>query len=397
MLLNNITERFAALEILGEGTYGVVKKVKLIETGEIKAIKIIKQQHSQSSFGIDERTLREIVILKDLYHKNIVRLEDVTKDSDEDIFLQFEFMNSDIAPLIKLLRYNDKLKDNFNFMEKLSSLCRIDLADKKTIGKIYNFLLQFIFKQMVNGLKYIHLKNVIHRDLKPANILICYNNEDLELAICEDIIEAFQLERSNHSNSTLNETINTSLINNSSFDYFELKPSSSYQANENKENKYKEQIQIKVADFGLARLCKLEKSVQYTASLVTLCYRAPELLVKTPEYDESVDIWSLGCILAELIIGYPIFQGQSEHEQIIQILKIIGTPSSHEMDQNHYSFYNNIYERIDIIGILKEKNPYVDVSALELIDKILIFNPLLRPNIRTISRCPFMVKNFISE
>lgn len=89
---------------------------------------------------------------------------------------------------------------------------------------------------------------------------------------------------------------------------------------------------IKLADFGLGRVYSLPVG-KYTHEIVTLWYRAPEILLGTKEYSTGVDIWSVGCILAEMIDGRPIFCGESEIEQILAIFRVLGTPTKESWPQ----------------------------------------------------------------
>lgn len=84
---------------------------------------------------------------------------------------------------------------------------------------------------------------------------------------------------------------------------------------------------IKIADFGLGRVFSLPVN-KYTHEVVTLWYRAPEILLGTKYYSTGVDIWSVGCILAEMVLGRPLFCGESEIEQLLAIFRIMGTPNA---------------------------------------------------------------------
>jgi len=83
--------------------------------------------------------------------------------------------------------------------------------------------------------------------------------------------------------------------------------------------------ELKVCDFGSAkRLLKGEVNVSYISSRY---YRAPELIFGATDYSQSIDVWSVGCILAELILGQPLFPGDSGVDQLVEIIKVLGTPS----------------------------------------------------------------------
>merc|ERR1712002_986188 len=83
---------------------------------------------------------------------------------------------------------------------------------------------------------------------------------------------------------------------------------------------------LKVADFGLAREYGSPLK-NYTAVVVTLWYRAPELLLGAKQYSTHIDVWSIGCILGELLMMEPLFPGKSEVDELNKIFKLLGTPS----------------------------------------------------------------------
>jgi len=84
--------------------------------------------------------------------------------------------------------------------------------------------------------------------------------------------------------------------------------------------------QLKLADFGLARVYG-NPLKNYTPKVVTLWYRAPELLLGTEQYSTALDIWAVGCIFGELLLNQPIFRGKSEIDQLEQIFKLLGSPN----------------------------------------------------------------------
>merc|ERR550539_893899 len=83
---------------------------------------------------------------------------------------------------------------------------------------------------------------------------------------------------------------------------------------------------LKLADFGLARAFGIPLR-SYTHEVVTLWYRAPEVLMGSRKYSTPVDIWSVGCIFAEMVNGQPLFPGNSDADQLQKIFKILGTPN----------------------------------------------------------------------
>lgn len=83
---------------------------------------------------------------------------------------------------------------------------------------------------------------------------------------------------------------------------------------------------IKIGDFGLARSITLPVRV-YTHEVITLWYRSPEILLGTDYYGPSVDLWSLGCIFAEMLTKRALFSGDSEIDQLYRIFRVLGTPT----------------------------------------------------------------------
>ena len=197
-------ERYQKMEKIGEGTYGVVYKAKDRVTGEIIALKKIRLEAEDE--GIPSTAIREISLLKELQHPNIVRLYDVVH-TERKLTLVFEFLDQDLKKYL-------------------------DVCDS---GLGLPILKSFLF-QLLTGVAYCHHHRVLHRDLKPPNLLI------------------------------------------------------------NREG------QLKLADFGLARAFGIPVR-SYTHEVVTLWYRAPDVLLGSRKYSTPVDIWSVGCIFAEMANG----------------------------------------------------------------------------------------------
>jgi len=221
---------YQRIEKLGEGTYGVVYKAKHKKTGKFVAMKKIRLENEEE--GVPSTAIREISLLKELQHPNIVFLEDVVMQESK-LFLVFEYLNMDLK----------KYLDSFGNEEYLD----------KALVKSYCY-------QLFQGILFCHQRRVLHRDLKPQNLLI---NEDGT---------------------------------------------------------------IKIADFGLARAFGIPVRI-YTHEVVTLWYRAPEVLLGSSRYSCPVDIWSLGAIFAEMVTKRPLFHGDSEIDQLFRIFRILTTPT----------------------------------------------------------------------
>lgn len=129
---------------------------------------------------------------------------------------------------------------------------------------------------------------------------------------------------------------------------------------------------IKLADFGLARCFNIPMG-SYTHEVVTLWYRAPEILLGTKFYSTGVDIWSLGCIFAEMIIKRPLFPGDSEIHQLYKIFELLGTP-----DNSTWPGINQMPEYKSIFPRWERKSPPAEIirqNAHELLLSLLEYDP----------------------
>lgn len=133
---------------------------------------------------------------------------------------------------------------------------------------------------------------------------------------------------------------------------------------------------LKLADFGLARAFGIPVK-NFTHEVVTLWYRAPDILLGSKNYTTSVDVWSVGCIFAEMITKKAIFAGNDECEQLQRIIKLMGMPSQEEWPGvENYPLWNDfkhvcIGKDIPPPIPLNELVPGLDELGLDLLDKML--------------------------
>ncbi|XP_041008740.1 cyclin-dependent kinase C-1-like isoform X1 [Juglans microcarpa x Juglans regia] len=285
---------FEKLEQIGEGTYGQVYMAREIRTGEIVALKKIRMDNEKEGFPIT--AIREIKILKKLHHENVIKLKEIVTspgpETDEQgnqdgnkfkggIYMVFEYMDHDLTGLAD--------RPGLRF----------------TVPQIKCYM-----KQLLTGLHYCHVNQVLHRDIKGSNLLI--DNEG----------------------------------------------------------------NLKLADFGLARSFSTDHTGNLTNRVITLWYRPPELLLGATKYGPAVDMWSVGCIFAELLNGKPILPGKNEPEQLNKIFELCGSPDEINWPGvSKMPWYNNFKPSRPMKRRIREVFRHFDRHALDLLDSMLTLNP----------------------
>eukprot|EP00357_Protocruzia_adherens_P022054 CAMPEP_0114996450 /NCGR_PEP_ID=MMETSP0216-20121206/14316_1 /TAXON_ID=223996 /ORGANISM="Protocruzia adherens, Strain Boccale" /LENGTH=400 /DNA_ID=CAMNT_0002360653 /DNA_START=277 /DNA_END=1476 /DNA_ORIENTATION=+ len=134
---------------------------------------------------------------------------------------------------------------------------------------------------------------------------------------------------------------------------------------------------LKMCDFGSAkRLIKGEPNVAYICSRY---YRAPELIFGATDYTTSIDIWSMGCVVAELLLGTPLYPGESGVDQLVEIIKVLGTPSKEQIHDMNPSYTE--YKRFPQIRphpwnkVFRSRTP---ADAIDFVAKVLVYSPQQR-------------------
>eukprot|EP00831_Metopus_contortus_P025720 TRINITY_DN2208_c0_g3_i2.p1 TRINITY_DN2208_c0_g3~~TRINITY_DN2208_c0_g3_i2.p1 ORF type:complete len:249 (-),score=39.87 TRINITY_DN2208_c0_g3_i2:68-814(-) len=131
---------------------------------------------------------------------------------------------------------------------------------------------------------------------------------------------------------------------------------------------------MKLADFGLARGFGVPVK-NYTDEVVTLWYRPPDVLMGSKTYSTSVDIWSIGCIFAEMVTKKPLFPGQSNDDQLLKIFKIRGTPVLEEWPSvKELPQYKADFPKFSPQPLIKCV-PTLDPKGLDLLEKLLQCDP----------------------
>ena len=150
---------------------------------------------------------------------------------------------------------------------------------------------------------------------------------------------------------------------------------------------------LKICDFGLSRFFFSEK-IELTKEVVTLWYRAPEILLGSKKYFCSVDIWSVGCVLAEAVLNQVLFQGESELDQLTKIFNLLGTPTVDIWLNLHCMFTKQkIIPPIQPFNLLSRKfKKKINDLGLDLLHRFLTYVPSKRISARSALKHPFFLK-----
>jgi len=149
---------------------------------------------------------------------------------------------------------------------------------------------------------------------------------------------------------------------------------------------------LKICDFGLARGVKEEVDYELTEYVVTRWYRAPEVMCSCQEYDHKIDVWSIGCILAELHGRKPLFPGEDYIKQMNLIFNVLGTPEPADMkfisNEKALEYIKSLKKKpkVPFSKIYKDANPL----ALDLMEKMLTFNPNKRISVEEALAHPYL-------
>lgn len=334
--------------ILGQGSYGQVVRCKHLPTGEIVAIKKIQNVFSDP---IDaKRILRELCIVRQLRHPNIVQIREIIPPRDtqnfQDLFVVFEYLPSDLEKLLH--------SPQFLTAEHL----------------------RWLLLDLLKALKYMHSAEIVHRDLKPANVLL--NLSPVAIKICD-----FGLARGLSSrNSTT--------------------------------RKRKRAGEADADDRGALEGTGVHPRTpgkriqrQLTEHVVTRWYRAPEIIFRDHDYSAAIDVWSVGCIFAELLSMQkssvpshyqrePLFPGvscfplspgagqtalpQDSRDQLNTILDVLGTMDEDDIaeiaDPDVQTYLRSLPPRPK--KNLQEVYVGAEPEAIELLEWMLRMNPKKR-------------------
>ena len=234
-----------------------------------------------------------------------------------------------ICELLKVSLCGNKLYTFFPYIEvnlqQILSQGDVDGTGQEKFQGIAKNHAQNILRQVLDAISYCHSKGIVHRNLKPKHLLISLG-----------------------PGATLDEQLRTATI--------------------------------KVADFALTRMIGyVNLRRELTTEVITLWYRCPEILLGKRMYDSAVDVWSIGCIYAEMLEGKPLFHGSSEIDQLFQIFRLLGVPSENTWKEVNSlpNFESSLFPKWDTVR-LQTLVPSGDSDDHDLILRFLMCDPALR-------------------
>jgi len=399
----DVPSNYDLKQVIGTGSYGSV--CEAYDTKEKRLVAIKRMAHVFEDLIDCKRILREIAILSKLDHNNIVKLHDLVAPSDPSTFTELyvcmEICDSD-----------------------LKKLCRTDvsLTPLHINTLLYNLLV---------GIKYLHSAGIYHRDLKPANCLV---NQDCSVKICDFGLaraigeeqrhlqdlpntprgghatkdeDNFNVEYSDRWHANLMERVNklksAKGYMNSHFCITDKDGNELSMAGIEGTEASKFPLQVELRTPQVAPNSRLKRHL--TGHVVTRWYRAPELILLQENYTDAIDIWSVGCIYAELLGMLadtrtdergPLFPGSScfplspdhkhktdykyhtrgKHDQLNMIFNLLGTPSEEDieaLEREDAKRYIRCFAAREGDG-LRKKFPSVENDSVTLLDGMLQFN-----------------------
>jgi serine/threonine protein kinase len=273
---------YSAERVVGHGSFGVVFQAKIVETGELVAIKKVLQDRRYKN--------RELQIMRALSHKNVVNMRHFfysSGDKPDEVYLNL------------VLEY---------VPDTVYRFYRQYVRARQEVPLLYVKLFTY---QLLRSLNYIHSLGICHRDIKPQNLLI-----DAASGV------------------------------------------------------------LKLCDFGSAKqLVRGEPNVSYICSRY---YRAPELIFGATDYSAAIDVWSAGCVMAEMIIGTPLFPGESSVDQLVEIIKVLGTPTKEQIEDMNRNYTEFKFPQIKGCAWSKVFRPSVPAQAIDLVSRLLSYSPQKR-------------------
>ena len=314
---------FIVLEQICQTQFSTIFRCKNKTTKDIVVLKEIIQKKTEEAPS--KQVLRELLILMNFNHPNIVKFNSVFVHHS-NIVIEMEFCITSLSNVIK------KISKPFY------------------VGQIKK-----IVRSIALGIKFLHDHDIIHRDIKPGNIFIDEN--------CVVKIGDFGSAR--------------------------ISPQQKKDNNENKDNKENKENEPEEKKKSPQSKDKKEQKEKrpLTPGVGTKWYKAPEIIFGNKHYDKSVDIWSFGCLMAEMFLLEPLFPGSTDFEMINLIFSFIGFSKEDESVLKP-QLHINIRERPE--KAFENTFDIADKDSIDLMSKMLVANPKKRITVEEILNHPFL-------
>ncbi|KAK4049098.1 mitogen activated protein kinase [Microbotryomycetes sp. JL221] len=353
-----VGSKYQVHHIIGEGAYGVVASAIHRSTGTKVAIKKISP-FDHSMFAL--RTLRELKLLRYFAElnvcENIIMMHDVVRPKSFETFSEVYIIQVGLRMHFVGLSFAHSLIYGGRFDQELmeTDLHRVIRTQKLSDDHIQYFAYQtfralkgwfplllvfcdvdtkidcLYYFEMSLSIAALHSADVIHRDLKPSNLLL---NSNCDLKVC---------------------------------------------------------------DFGLARSTRTAERTDdgigfMTEYVATRWYRAPEIMLTFKQYTKAIDVWSVGCIIGEMISGKPLFPGRDYHDQLSKILDVTGSPTLEEFQSigskrsRDYLKSLSLREKVHFSFVY----PEASVEAVDLLERCLTFDPKKRITVEQALTHPYL-------
>ena len=260
---------------------------------------------------------RELQIMKMLDHVNVTTLHHYFYNSGDKPDETYLNLVMDFVP------------------QTVYGMSRHYAKSKKTFPLLYMKLYTY---QLCRSLAYIHSLGVCHRDIKPQNLLV--HPETHVLKLCDfgsaKILVKGEVTRRRHTATTAVASASTRISTH------------------------------------LGHPLPRQPNVSYICSRY---YRAPELIFGATDYTCCIDVWSVGCVLAELLLGVPLFPGESGVDQLVEIIKVLGTPTLEEIQAMNQNYTEYKFPQVKPHPWHKVFRPRTPTDAIDLVASFLRYTP----------------------
>ena len=321
--------------LLGQGTFAHVFQCLHVQTGNLVAIKIVKNKQAytrQAAVEID--VFRALT--KGKSSEQATAATSSASIRSDNVSVSSRNGEEKLEHMVDLVCYFMH-QNHLCLVFELLGLNLYEVLKKRQFRGLPLNVVRILVKQAVLGVKELAKKNIVHCDLKPENILLI-SEDDVDSVVSAGesrrsssrSLSSMDKKQDTPMSTAVDDKTSGSMIVGPSAGPMSQSPSNSLGTNGSTITVGHSLTgkKIKIIDFGSA--C-FEGQTTHTY-IQSRFYRSPEVLLGLP-YDSAIDMWSLGCVAAELFLGLPILPGIHEHDQLSRICEMISSPSDWMLDQ----------------------------------------------------------------